>query len=67
MLTKDERDSLINGYKVQMEKAKEAESQNKGKVSELIADAENIVHPRFLIRRFWLLANRETELFAFND
>ena len=47
VLTKDERDSLINGYKAQMEKAKEVESQNKGKVSELIADAENYLKAHF--------------------
>ena len=47
VLTKDERDSLVNGYKAQMEKAKEVESQNKGKVSELIADAENYLKVHF--------------------
>ena len=47
VLTKDERDSLVNGYKAQMEKAKEVESQNKGKVSELIADAENYLKAHF--------------------
>ena len=47
VLTKDERDSLINGYKAQMEKAREVESQNKGKVSELIADAENYLKAHF--------------------
>ena len=47
VLTKDERDSLINGYKAQMEKAKQVEAQNKGKIAELVADAENYLKAHF--------------------
>ena len=42
VLTKDERDKAIEGYKAQMEKAKQVEAQNKKQVETLIADAEKM-------------------------
>ena len=53
VLTKAERDEAINGYKAQMEHAKQVEAQNKGKIDKLVADAEN-----------YLKAHYETEYLA---
>lgn len=47
VLTKDERDKAIEGYKAQMEKAKQVEAQNKKQVETLIADAENYLKAHF--------------------
>lgn len=53
VLTKAERDEAINNYKAQMEQAKQVESQNKGQIDKLVADAEN-----------YLKAHYETEYLA---
>lgn len=47
VLTKAERDEAINKYKAQMEKAKQVESQNKGQINSLVADAENYLKAHY--------------------
>lgn len=47
VLTKDERDEAINGYKVEMEQAKKVEAQNKAEIDKLVADAENYLKAHY--------------------
>lgn len=47
VLTKAECDEAINKYKAQMEKAKQVESQNKGQINSLVADAENYLKAHY--------------------
>ena len=47
VLTRDERDELIGGYKAQMEKARQVEASHKAEVDGLIADAESYLKEHF--------------------
>ena len=47
VLTKQERDQAISGYKAEQAKAKQVESANKAQVDKLIADAEGYLKAHF--------------------